>query len=535
MRPLLLLTAMVGIVLLIACANVANLLLARATSRQKEIAVRLALGASRSDLVRQLMTESLLLSLGSGVAGILIAQWALDAILRNIPPGTFLAELSAVPDYRILGFAFALSLLSAVFFGLVPALQATRPSLAPTLKDAAQSAGTGGGQVRLRKTLVTAQVALSLLLLIAAGLFARSLFALKNVNPGFRTESLITFAIDPLLNGYQQPAMVALYERLQERFRSLPGVTAAAMAQNLPLSGADSISTVNVEGYQAKEGEDRNPHFNSVSPHFYATLGIPLVAGRDFDARDNLAGPRVAIVNQRFADYFFKGQNPLGRKFGFGDRKPEIEIVGVVGNSKYSGMAQELPRQVYIPYTQDKDLGELSFVVRTSGDPAKLGGVLREEVRRTDANLPVFRLRTMQRTIDDTLFVERIIATLAASAGFLATVLAAIGLYGVMAYSVARRTREIGVRMALGASRGVVLGMVLKEVALLTALGVAIALPAALFLTRYVKSLLYRISENDAWSLAGATLLLSLIALAAGYFPARRATKIDPMIALRYE
>ena len=534
-RPLLLLSAMVGIVLLIACANVANLLLARATARQREIAVRLALGAGRGDLIRQLMAESLLLSLGAGVAGILIAQWAVDGILKNIPAGTFLADLSVAPDLRVLGFACALSLLSACLFGLAPALQSTRPQLATTLKDQAQSAGTGGAQVRLRKSLVTAQVALSLLLLIAAGLFARSLFMLKHANPGFRTERVITFAVDPLLNGYQQPAMVKLYEQLQQRFQALPGVTGVGLAQATPLSGDNSIATVTIEGLQEKEGQDRNPHFNSVSPGFYQALGVPLIAGRDFTAKDALGAPRVAIVNQKFVDYFFKNENPLGRKFAYGDGKPEIEIVGVVGNTKYSGMAQEPPRQTYIPYMQDKDLGELTFFVRTTGDAAQLGGVLREEVRRADANLPVFRLRTMQRTIDDTHFVERIISALAAAAGFLATVLAAIGLYGVMAYSVARRTREIGVRMALGASRGTVLGMVLREVALLTGIGIAIALPAALFLTRYVKSLLYGISENDAVSLLAATLLLAGIALAAGYFPARRATKIDPMIALRYE
>jgi predicted permease len=535
LRPLTLLMAMVGMVLLIACANVANLLLARAAGRQKEIAVRLALGASRGRLIRQLLMESVILSLAAGGAGVLISYWCVDLLIQAMPTEVRVFGLTGTPDLRVLSFAFGLSLLTGLVFGLVPALQATRPVLAPTLKDQAANLGSGG-QARLRKGLVAAQVALSLLLLIGAGLFARSLFLLRSTDLGLRLDRILTFSLDPLLNGYKAPQSIALFEKLQQAFTSMPGVEAASLAYVTPLADDMNMSTVAVEGYQAKEGEDVNPLFNAVGPGYFQALGIPMLQGRDFSAKDGLTAPKVAIVNKKFVDYFFKGQNPIGRHFTYGRQyKPEFEIVGVVGDSKYANVREANPRQVFLPYSQDETLGQMTFFVRTSGDPTQLAAALREEVRRADANLPVFGVKTMEAQADESLFAERMVASLATAAGALATLLAAVGLYGVMAYSVARRTREIGVRMALGAQRSNVLGLVMREVAILAAAGIAIALPLSLYLTRFVKSQLYGISEHDALTLAAATLLLAGIALLAGYLPARRATRIDPMVALRYE
>lgn len=535
LRPLTLLMAMVGMVLLIACANVANLLLARAASRQKEIAVRLALGASRARLIRQLVVESVILSLAAGTAGVLISYWCVDLLIGAMPAGARVFGLSGTPDVRVLTFAFCLSLLTGLIFGLVPALQATRPQIAPTLKDQAANLSSGG-QARLRKGLVAAQVALSLLLLIGAGLFARSLFALRSLSLGFDTSRVLMFSLDPLLNGYKPPQSIALYEQLRQRLAAMPGVQSVSLGSVTPLADDMNMSTVAVEGYQAKESEDVNPLFNSVGPKYFETMRTPLLLGRDFTPQDGLTAPKVAIVNESFVKHFFKNQNPIGRHFSLGrEYKPEYEIVGVVGDTKYANVREEIARQVFTPYSQDDTLGEMTFFVRTSTDPVSLAAAIRQEVKRADANLPVFRVKTMEAQASESLFVERMIAALSIAAGGLATLLAAVGLYGVMAYSVARRTREIGVRMALGAGQGRVLRMVMREVIVLAAAGILVALPASYFLTRLVKAQLYGISEHDAVTLAGATLLLAAIALLAGYLPARRATKIDPMVALRYE
>jgi len=532
--PLLVLMAMVGFVLLIACANVANLLLARAAARQKEIAVRLALGASRARVVRQLLVESTVLALAGGAAGLAIAWWSGKALLQFLPDSASTQVLSTTPDLRVMAFAFALSLATGILFGLAPAIQSTRPAIAPTLKD--QQSNVSAGAKRLRGALVAAQVALSLVLLVGAGLFAKSLYHLQAVDPGFRTSNLISFSIDPSLNGYAQPRMKQLFERLEDSLARIPGVTAVTSTEIAPLSGNDSMSTVKVEGYQPKPDENMNPYTNDVGPGYFSAMGIPLIAGREFTRADASGAPTVAIINEKMAQYFFGKESALGRRFGFGrDKTTSIEIVGVVKNSKYDNLREEMTRTVYLPWAQDDRIEQMTFYVRSSQHAGGIGSALRGAVAALDANLPVYDLATVETGIANSIYIDRMIAALSTFFGALATLLAAIGLYGVMAYNVARRTREIGLRMALGAERGSVLWLVMKEVALLAGVGIAVALPAAYAVGRAVNSQLYGVPPADFAVLAGGALLLALVAAVAGYFPAVRATRVDPLVALRYE
>jgi predicted permease len=535
--PLLVLMGMVGLVLLIACANVANLLIARAASRQKEIAIRLALGAGRRRIVSQLLVESLMLALIGGGLGLLVALWTGGSLIAFLPFEGSLRALSASPDARVLCFNIALSIVTGVLFGLIPALQSTRPNVSGTLKDQAANVSASAAGVGFRKALVVAQVALSLLLLIGAGLFARSLYNLKSLYPGFESAHLTTFAVDPLLNGYSQTRVKALLEQMQQKLQALPGVQSVAMSELGVLKGNDMMRTVYVEGYRAKEGEDLNPNVDYVSPQFFSTMKIPLLAGRDFSNADRAGGPQVAIISEKMAQYFFGHENPIGRRFAFGDHKdkPDIEIVGVVEDSRGNGLRSEAPRFVYLPYPQDVNVDEITFFVRTALDPARSSAALRKVVSELDPNLPIFAMKTMEAQVDEALFTDRIVAALSSFFGLLATLLAAIGLYGVMAYTVARRTREIGVRMALGAGQGGVLWMIMREVSVLSAIGVMIALPAAFALSRLIQSQLYGLVANDPLVIGVATLSLAAVALLAGYVPALRATRIDPIVALRYE
>jgi predicted permease len=534
--PLLVLMGMVGLVLLIACANVANLLLARASSRQREMAVRLALGASRGRLVRQLVVESLVLALAGGAVGIVFATWTGDVLVRALPLENASRVFSVEPDPRVGLFALGLSLLTGVAFGLVPALQSTRPALAPTLKGEAGSVIGGGGPFRFRKGLVVAQVALSLLLLIGAGLFTRSLVNLRSLDPGFAPERLLAFGVDPSLNGYDVARRFAVFGEIQEELAAEPGVHSVSMAEEGLMTNSHSSSTVMVEGYEAKEGENMNPDFNGVGPGFFATLGIPLVAGRDLTDRDRLETPKVAVVNETFARYFFGEKDPLGRRFGLGRTgKHDIEIVGLVRDGKTASLREKPLRFVYLPYTQDPAVGGMTFYVRTKVPPEALGPRVRQVIQRVDSTLPVTDLKTMATQIGESLFVERIVAALSAAFGFLATLLAAIGLYGVMSYAVSLRTREIGVRVALGAERNALLFMVLKEVAVLAFVGIAFGLPGGYGLGRLVESELFGTNARDPLTFAVATATLLLAAFLAGYVPAARATRIDPMVALRYE
>ncbi len=532
--PILILMAMAALVLLIACANVANLLMARAAARQKEIAVRLALGAGRIQLIRQLLVESTLLALAGGVAGLLLASWTLE-LLRNMLgafPGA--ASVNWQLDARSLAFLFAVALVCGVLFGLLPALQATRPDLAPSLKDAGAHSATRPA-LRSKRVLVVAQVALSLILLVGSGLFARSLANLQAVDPGFHPQHLITFNVDAPLSGYPLDRAPLVYAALRERFASLPGVSAAAVAQNALMSGAVWQMTVSVQGYNSKDGEDMNPEVNSVSERFFATAGIALTQGREFAASDTAAAPSVAIVNEAFAKYFFGRANPLGRRIGFGRDLPGVEITGVVRDGQTSSLRDELRRRIYLPVRQGPEVGQVAFYVRTVNEPGPMIQTLRRETAAAYPGLAFFEPKTLETQISESLTPERLVAALCAAFGGLATLLASLGLYGVMAWSVARRTRELGIRSALGAGRGRILNMVLKEVAILAALGIAIGLGAALGLTRLVRAQLFGLTPNDPLTLAAAMAVLFVIALLAGALPASRASRVDPLVALRYE
>jgi len=526
------LMAMVGVLLLIACANVANLLIARATARQREIGIRLAMGASRVRLVRQLLVESLLLALGGGLLGLLAADWTGDALLRFLPNDFSTQGLSSHADTRILLFALALSIVTGIIFGIIPALQGTRSELATTLKDQATGVLGGFGTLRLRKSLVVTQVALSLLLLIGAGLFARSLYNVKSIDAGFRTDHLISFAIQPGLNGYGEERIRTLIEQLQDNISNLPGVRAASASELSLLSGDNEVSTISVIGYHEKEDEDMSSWHNYVGPGYFATLGMPLLAGRDFTKGDGPGAPKVAVVNETLAKYFFGNESPIGRRIQL--RKETLEIVGVVCNGKTSDLREKDQRFFYAPAAQSK-MGTVTFYVRTAQDPSSITSTLRQAVRRQDANLPVFNIKTMERQIDESLSTDRLVAVLSAMFGVLATLLAAVGLYGVMAYMVVRRTREIGIRMALGADRRNVLRLVMKEVILLAGVGMGIAVVASLAMGRLIQSQLLGVSVRDPLVIASATGVLALVALFSGFLPAMRATRVDPLQALRYE
>jgi len=543
--PLFVLMAMVGLVLLIACANVANLLLSRASARQKEIAVRLALGAGRGRLIRQTLTESLVLAAAGGVVGLVFSIWVGDLLLSVMPFESFTRSLSTEPDLRVGMFTAGLALTTAVLFGLIPALQASRPELNRTLREEAGNLSGGTRHARFRKGLVVAQVALSMLLVAGAGLFARSLYNLKTLETGFSVDNLVTFRVDPSLNGYDQARIKRFYDLLLQDVRRIPGVQSASIAQVAALTGSASSRTIQVQGYTPKPDENMNPWTNEVAPDYFRTMGMPLLMGREFSERDVDGAAMVAIVNESFAKQYFPNQDPLGRRFGFRvmDNPGAIEIVGVVKDSLYADMRQgtttednQTPRFAYVPFQQSDELNEMTVYVRTAGTSAAgIAEQLRLAVRRADPSMPVFEMQSMEQTVDEALFNERMLALLSASFGLLATLLAAIGLYGVMSYTVARRTREIGIRIALGAERASVLWLVLREVAFLTVVGILVGVPGALGLSRLVRSQLFGIEPTDPLTLAVAAMTLATVGLIAGYIPARRAAGTQPVLALRYE
>ena len=534
---LVVLTAIVGLVLLIACANVANLLIARATARQKEIAVRLALGASRSRIISQLLIESLLLAIVGGIAGLALAVWMDQALLSFLPTGDTPLTISTTPDWRIMSFTLALSLLTGIIFGLVPALQSTRQKLAGTLKDQVGSIA-GGTSVGLRKALVAGQVTLSLLLLIGAGLFIRSLNNLKDLDPGFHTNNLLEFAINPTMNRYKPERSLDFYRQLRENLDAIPGVESSALAVMPVLTGDEWDNSISIEGFSHKPTETPDPHMQFISPDYFRTMNIPILMGRDFRISDGRSAPKVCIVNEKFAKRFFKDGNALGRHIGMGGdpgTKLDTEIIGIVRDTKYESMRDEIPLEVYEPYHQVNFVIGMTAYVRTARQPEQAFSSIRQVVNRLDPNLPVSYMKTLEKQQEESLITERLVATLSTGFGILATLLAAIGLYGVMAYMVAQRTREIGVRMALGAASGDVVWLVMREVLLLAGIGIGIGLPTAWGLTRFAKSQLYGIHPNDALTIALATAGIALVAIVSGYIPARRATLVDPMRALRWE
>jgi putative ABC transport system permease protein len=533
--PLLVLMCMVGLVLLIACANVANLLIARGYMRQKEIAVRLSLGASRGQLIRQMLAESLVLSVAGGAVGIALAVALTQGLLAFVPSSGQPIMIRAVPDARILAFTLILTFATGIIFGLLPALRASRPDPWTTLKDTVGAIAGTGGSLFLRKGLVAAQVALSFLLLFGAGLFVRSLQNLKTADTGVALDNLVTFQLSPPLSGYDAPRTVMFYEQLLDNLRAVPGVTSAALAGVSILSGDEWDSSTSVEGHQAKDGEDMQAFMNSLSPGYFATMGIPILEGRDFTRQDAKETPTVAIVNRRFADHFFPGKSAIGKHVGRGTgprAKLTIEIIGVAADTLYEGPREGLHRQVFVPNWGNNSA---TFYVRTTAASSAAYAAVRSQVRTLDASMPVYAMKTVEAQLDETLMSDRLIALLAAGFGLLATLLASIGLYGVMAFVVARRRKELGIRLALGAEPGGVIWLVMREVLLLLAIGLAIGVPAAMGLGRFVASQLYGIEARDPWTATATVVLLTIVSAAAGVIPAHRASRIDPILALRYE
>ena len=533
--PLMVLMCMVGLVLLIACANVANLLIARGFMRQKEIAVRLSLGASRGQLVRQMLAESMVLSCIGGVLGVLLAIVLTQGLLAFVPSDGRPILIRATPDVRILAFTLGLTFVTGMVFGLAPALRASRPDPWTTLKDTVGAIAGSGGSLFLRKGLVAAQVTLSFLLLFGAGLFVRSLQNLKTADTGVALDNLVTFQLSPALSGYDAPRAMAFYDQLLDNLRAVPGVKTAALAAVPILSGDEWDNSMSVEGHQAKDGEDMQAFMNALSPGYFAAMGIPILEGRDFNRTDVKENSTTAIVNRKFAEHFFPGKSALGRHIGNGTgpkTKLNIEIVGVVANALYEGPREGIRRQVYVP---NWGKGGVSYYLRTTDASSAAFAAVRNEVRKLDASMPVYAMKTLEGQLDETLLTDRLIAMLAAGFGLLATVLASIGLYGVMAFVVARRRKELGIRLALGAEPSGVVWLVMKEVLLLLAIGLAIGIPSALALGRFVASQLYGIEARDPFTATATLILLTLVSAAAGLIPAHRASRIDPILALRYE
>ena len=536
---LIVLMCMVGLVLLIACANVANLLIARAFARQKEIALRLSLGSSRGRLVRQLLVESLTLSIAGGLIGLAVAYLLSSALLAFVPQSGQPLLVSPRPDVRILGFTAALTIVTGVVFGLIPALRASRADQWSTLKGTMTSIAGSGGSLFLRKGLVALQVALSFLLLFGAGLFVRSLQNLKTTDTGMALENLVSFQLSPALSGYDDARGQVFYATLLERLRAIPGVTSAGQAYVPLLAGSEWDSSVAVEGHKPADGEDMQAFMNALSPGYFDTMKIPLLAGRDFAPNEAKAldfggnAQYVAVVNRKFAEHYFKGQPAVGKRLGFGGgpkSKLNIEIIGVVENSLYEGPREGVRRQVFIPaFGKNSSV----FYVRTKEASTQIYGAIRHEVRQLDAGIPVYELKTLQGQLDETLFTDRLVAMLSAGFGFVATLLAAIGLYGVMAFVVARRQKELGIRLALGARPGSVIVMVMREVLLLLVIGLAVGIPSAYALGKYVSAQLYGIAPGDPAIAIWTVVLLTVVSGAAGLIPARRASRINPILALR--
>ncbi len=522
----------VVIVLLIACANVAGLLLARASSRHKEIGVRLALGAGRWRVIRQLLTESAMLAAMGGTLGILVALWLSDWIRSLLPESQtdMKAQIGFVLDWRALGFTLIVSFVAGILFGLAPALQLSKLDLIPALKDAHGSAGAKG-RARLRNGLVVGQIALASLLLVSAGLFVRTLLNARAINVGFSYENLLTARLDLGRQGYTEEQGREFYRRLLERAANLPGVRSASLAASVPLQGSSYGNTIALD-----DGRQLNIRYNIVTPRYLETMGIPILMGRPFTEHDTDQAPRVAIINETFAGHAWPNENPVGKYFKFRDGKKEtpIQVIGVSRDAKDKDLFQDTPFASYIPLSQRYDSG-LTLNMRTNVNPEPLITALRREIGEFDKKLPVYNVKTLEQYLDEALSEKSIQSQLIGAFGLLALLLATIGLYGAISYSVAQRTQEIGVRMALGAPGDAILRMVIGQGLKLVTLGLVIGLAVAFAATRALKSLLYGVSATDPLTFIAVTLLLGVVTLLACWIPARRATKVDPMVALRCE
>ncbi|HKE29993.1 MAG TPA: ABC transporter permease [Bryobacteraceae bacterium] len=538
-RPLFILMGMVVLVLLIACANVANLLLARATARQREIGIRLSIGASRGRLIRQLLTESFLLAAAGAAAGCALAWWGSRVLVMLISRSRYPVVLDLAPDLPLLAFAAGLCLLTGLLFGLAPALRATHVDLTPALRHG--SAGTRGGFSRTSagKALVVAQTSLSIVLMFGAALFVRTLVNLENINTGFDRNNILLFGINALQAGYQGQALNDFYSRVRERVAALPGVASATASYHLFLSGGSRGEGISVPGYTPKPNEGMGVSIVPAGAEFFKTMKIPLLRGRDITDRDTAAAPNIAVVNEKFVRHYFAGRDPLGEHVLFPEERQEMEIVGVAADARYDSLRRALPETLYLPFQQSQNIHWMHYEVRTAGDPRALISAVRRTIASMDRNIPLFDVMTQSEQVDELLLNERLFAKLSSAFGVLALVLACVGLYGVLSYSVARRSGEIGIRMALGAQRSAILGMVLGDTLFLVAAGLVLGVPAALEVThlagKLITDLLYGLKGNDTLSVAAAVGALVVVGVLAGFVPARRASRVDPNVALRYE
>ncbi len=534
-EPVLLLFAVAGVVLLIACANVANLQLARSAARTAEISIRLSVGASRRMLITQLLTESFVLATLGGLAGLFAAQWTLKLIGRLLPDDAS-ATLYLHLEPSIILFACLLSIGTGFLFGLFPALHSSRGDLATVLKSQSGQPAGARSAARFRAALVTAQIALSLALLISAGLFAKSLVNVSKVDLGLSVENLVTFGISPELNGYEPAQALALFERTEEALAALPGVSAVTGSLVPLLAGSNWGNNVSVEGFESGPDTNTNSRFNEVGPGYFRALGMPLLAGREFTTEDTVERPKVAVINEVFANKFGLGIDAVGKRMATGSSDElDIEIIGLVSNAKYSDVKGETPPLYFRPYRQDDELGFINFYVRTTLPPQDIMKAIPLVVSALDPNLPIEDLKTMPQQIRENVYADHIISTLSSAFGGLATLLAAIGLYGVLAFTVAQRTREFGLRMALGARSSNVRSLVLRQVLIMTAVGSVVGIGVALALGRIASSQLFGLEPNDPLVMLAATLALGAVALLAGLLPALKASRIDPMVALRYD
>ena len=537
--PLALLLAATSFVLLIACVNIANLLLARSAARAGEMAIRLSIGASRTRLIGQLLTESLLLAVFGGIVGVLVAHWTLVLVTSLLPPEvqhTITFSMNGTVILFGLGLTFATGLL----FGLFPALHSTRPDLVSTLKSQAGQPSGAKGAVRARLLLATSQIALAMMLLASSGFFVKSLLNVSRVDLGFKVDHVATFGLSPDLNGYSADRARLFFQRLEDELRAAPGVTAVTLS-NVPLLASNNRARdVAVQDFKAGPDTDSNSRYNKVGPGYFSALGIPLIAGREFTDADTVNSAKVAVVNQTFAKKFGLGNDAVGKLMGWAPgegyrSKLDTTIVGIVADAKYSDVKQKVPPQFFVPYRQDKGLGGMHVYVRTAGDIAQAASAITAVVKRLDPNLPIERFKTLPEQVRDDTFLDRMVTTLSAAFALLATLLAAIGLYGVLAYTVAQRTPEIGLRMALGAAPDAVRAMVLRQVAIMTLVGTLVGLAGALAIGKGAQSILFQMTGADPAVLALSTVALAAVALCAGLIPAHRASRVDPMRALKYE